>query len=89
MDESGFSIGKINATCVIINKNLSIKYQAQPGRQEWVSVVECICADGTSIPPLVIFLTRKPLVYLDTSCYSIDAEFLLLEFLLQFTGMDL
>jgi hypothetical protein len=55
MDESGFSIGKINATHVIINKRLRTKYQAQPGRQEWVSVVECICADGTSIPPLVIY----------------------------------
>src|SRR5271169_6566375 len=55
MDESGFSIGKINATRVIIDKRLRTKYQAQPGRQEWVSVVECICADGTSVPPLVIF----------------------------------
>jgi hypothetical protein len=55
MDESGFSIGKINATRVIIDKRLRTKYQAQPGRQEWVSVVECICADGTSVSPLVIF----------------------------------
>jgi hypothetical protein len=55
MDESGFSIGKIEATCVIINAKIRAKYQAQPGRQEWVSVVECICADGTTIPPLVIF----------------------------------
>jgi hypothetical protein len=55
MDESGFSIGKINATRIIINKKLRMKYQAQPGRQEWVSVVECICTDGTAIPPLVIF----------------------------------
>jgi frataxin-like iron-binding protein CyaY len=55
MDESGFSIGTINATHIIINKQLRMKYQAQPGRQEWVSVIECICADGTAIPPLVIF----------------------------------
>ena len=55
MDESGFSIGSINATHIIINKQLRIKYQAQPGRQEWVSVIECICADGTAIPPLVVF----------------------------------
>ena len=31
MDESGFSIGKINATRIIINKKLRTKYQAQPG----------------------------------------------------------
>jgi DDE superfamily endonuclease/Tc5 transposase DNA-binding domain len=55
MDESGFSIGKINATRVIINKTIRQKLQAQPGRQEWVSAVECICGDGTAIPPLIIF----------------------------------
>ena len=55
IDESGFSIRKVNATRIIINKQLRIKYQAQPGRQEWVSIVECICKDGTSIPPLVVF----------------------------------
>jgi len=37
MDERGVSIGKINVTRVIINKKLRIKYQAEPGRQEWVS----------------------------------------------------
>jgi hypothetical protein len=31
------------------------RHQAHPGRQEWVSIVECICADGTFINPLVIF----------------------------------
>lgn len=32
-----------------------MKYQAQPGRQEWVTAVECIYADGASFPPLIIF----------------------------------
>jgi len=30
-------------------------YKAQPGRQEWVTVIECISADGNKIPPYVIF----------------------------------
>ena len=55
MDESGFSIGTIKAGRVIINASIRSKLQAQPGRQEWVTVVECICADGTMISPLVIF----------------------------------
>jgi DDE superfamily endonuclease/Tc5 transposase DNA-binding domain len=56
MDESGFSIGTVKATRVITSAADRRKWQAQPGRQEWVSVVECIGADGTdSIPPLVIF----------------------------------
>ena len=55
MDESGFSIGTIKAGRVIIDSKAPNQFQAQPGRQEWVTVVECICADGTSIPPYVIF----------------------------------
>ena len=42
MDESRFSI--------VINTQIRQKYQAQLGQQEWVSVVECIYTDGTSIP---------------------------------------
>ena len=55
MDESGFAIGEKEAGKVIINAEVRQKFQAKPGRQEWVTVVECICADGTVVPPLVIF----------------------------------
>jgi hypothetical protein len=55
MDESGFSIGEIEASKCIINSRIRQRFQAKLGRQEWVSTVECICVDGTSIPPLVIF----------------------------------
>lgn len=55
MDESGFSIGQIEASRVLINKELRIRYQASPGRQEWVTAIEAICPDGTVIPPLIIF----------------------------------
>ena len=55
MDESGFAIGTIEATQVIINTNIRQQFQAHPGRQEWVTCVECICANGTAIPSLVIF----------------------------------
>jgi hypothetical protein len=55
MDESGFAIGEKEAGRVIINVNIRQKFQAKPGRQEWVTVVECICADGSHVPPLVIF----------------------------------
>jgi hypothetical protein len=55
MDESGFSIGEKEAGKCIINAQVRQKFQAKSGRQEWVSVVECVCADGSIIPPLVIF----------------------------------
>ena len=60
MDESGFAIGEKEASRCIINAQIHQKYQAKPGRQEWVSVVECVCADGTIVPPLVIFKAENP-----------------------------
>jgi len=59
MDESGFSIGTINASRVIVNTQIGQRYQANPGRQEWVSVVECISMDGSSISPMIIFKGEK------------------------------
>ena len=55
MDESGFAIGETEPARCIINTQIRQRFQAKPGRQEWVSVAECVCADGTVIPPLVIF----------------------------------
>jgi len=59
MDESGFAIGDIEASKVIINANIRQKFQAKWSRQEWVTSIECICADGTFVPPLVIFKGKK------------------------------
>ena len=59
MDESGFSIGVIKAGRVVINVQMHVKLQAHPGRQEWVTVVECICADDTMISSLIIFKGEK------------------------------
>jgi len=55
MDESGFAIGDIEASQRIINATIRQAFQAKPGRQEWVTSIECVCADGTSLPPLIIF----------------------------------
>ena len=55
MDESGFAISDVEASQHIINAAICQKFQAKPGHQEWVMAIECICADGTSIPSLIIF----------------------------------
>ncbi|KFY67725.1 hypothetical protein V497_00248 [Pseudogymnoascus sp. VKM F-4516 (FW-969)] len=55
MDETGFSIGTMQSTRIIVDSSLRTRFQAHPGRQEWVSAVECICMDGTAIDPLIIF----------------------------------
>jgi hypothetical protein len=55
MDETGFSIGTLQSTRVIVDSSLRTRFQAHPGRQEWVSTVECICIDGSKIAPFIIF----------------------------------
>ena len=40
---------------VVVDSRLRQKYQGQPRRQEWITIVECICANGGLIPPLTIF----------------------------------
>lgn len=55
MDESGFSLGTTENMRVIIDTEVPMQFQAQPGRQEWITAVECICADGSSLSPMLIF----------------------------------
>ena len=55
IDKSGFSIGTMESTRIIIDSTLCTKHQAYPGRQEWVSFVECICGNRIILPPLGIF----------------------------------
>ena len=61
IDKSGFSIGTMESTRIIIDSTLCTKHQAHPGRQEWISMVECICGDGTILPPLGIFKGKNVL----------------------------
>ena len=55
MDESGFAIGDVEASQRIINATICQRFQAKPGCQKWVTALECICATGSSLPPLIIF----------------------------------
>jgi len=48
MDESGFSIGQVEVSHVIINKTIRRQYQASPGRQERMTAIEAICVEGTA-----------------------------------------
>ena len=59
MDETGFAIGVVQRSYVVVNKDSKTRYQAQPGRQEWASVLECVCADGGLITPFIILKGEK------------------------------
>ena len=51
----GFAIGITQRSYAIVDSRVRKRYQAQPGRQEWVTSVECVCADGTNLSPFIIF----------------------------------
>ena len=54
-DESGFAIGDSNTSKVLVNIRDLSSFKKIPGRQEWVTAIECIAASGVALPPLVIF----------------------------------
>jgi len=47
----GCSIGTMGTSNVVVDTSVPKAYEAQPGRQEWVTVIECISATGEKIPP--------------------------------------
>lgn len=52
----GFNIGiRGKNAFVVCNADERQVYEAEQGRTEWVTIVECICGDGSAIPPLTIF----------------------------------
>lgn len=50
----GASIGTANGAQVVVDSSVSTAYEAQPGRQEWVTAIECISATGEKVPPMII-----------------------------------
>ena len=55
MDESGFGIGTSQTNRVVVDATIYMHWKVVPGRQEWVSVIECISVDKCVLPLLVIF----------------------------------
>jgi hypothetical protein len=55
-DETGFQMGVISTAKVITGAERSRRpVSVQPGNREWVTAIDCICADGYSLPPVIIF----------------------------------
>jgi hypothetical protein len=57
MDETGFRIGCGRAYKIITRRNKQKRfYLIDPDNRESITSIETICADGSSIPPMVILL---------------------------------
>ena len=59
MDEKGFLIGVLSKQKRIFSKlrykTGGIRQFIQDGNREWITSIACICADGSYLPPSLIY----------------------------------
>lgn len=58
MDESGFAVGESQSSRALVNIRERSSWKVISGRQEWITAIECISADGSALPPLLIFKAK-------------------------------
>lgn len=63
MDEKGFAIGVLGRSKRIFSRRQyekkEVRQARQDGSREWVSLLAAICADGTALPPGIIFSSKN------------------------------
>jgi hypothetical protein len=52
---STFSIRSTRGSTVLVDKRRKPKGWKQPGKQEWITVIECISASGVALPLSLIY----------------------------------
>jgi Tc5 transposase DNA-binding domain len=55
MDEKGIQLGIGARITAMVDRNQKTVYSIEDGNRELVTVIECICADGSVLHPSVIF----------------------------------
>jgi hypothetical protein len=58
MDESGFAVGESQSSRALVNIRENSSWKVVPGRQQWITAIECISAGGSALPPLLIFKAK-------------------------------
>ena len=61
MDETGIAISVCNNTRVLASTYKRKAYVKSPENREWITIVECVSADGRTLRPLVIFKGQRVL----------------------------
>jgi hypothetical protein len=55
VDETGFSIGLSRKSVVLLDQLNQCREKKQPGRQEWITCLECVSTLGVTLPLYLIF----------------------------------
>jgi len=58
VDETGFALGTTLPSKVLIKRGDTRAFKKISGRQEWITVIECVGASGVALPPLLIFKAK-------------------------------
>ena len=54
-DEKGFQLGVHNRAKVIVRHRRRLTIEKMGSSYEWITVMECTCADNSMLPPMVIY----------------------------------
>lgn len=55
MDEKGIQLGIGKKVRALVDRDQKVVHQVEDGNRELVTVIKCVSADGTSIPPSVVY----------------------------------
>ncbi|KIM39178.1 hypothetical protein M413DRAFT_75369, partial [Hebeloma cylindrosporum] len=58
-DEKGVQLGVRKSVAAIVDRNQKNVQQVENGDREMVTIIESVCTDSTSLPPLVIFQGKR------------------------------
>ena len=59
-DETGFQMGQISASMVVTDADKPGRpKQVKPTNTQWVTLIQGACADGSTIPPFIVFKAKQ------------------------------
>jgi hypothetical protein len=59
MDETGFAVGETQSTRIIVDSTQKSNWKVTAGKQEWITVLECIDGASGTLPPMIIFKAQN------------------------------
>lgn len=59
MDEKGVQLGIGKRTRALVDRDQKTINHLENGDRELITIIECISADGTALPPSVIYKANK------------------------------
>ena len=69
IDEKGFLIGVINRSKRVFSRRMwerkEVKAALQDGSRSWITLLACVCADGSALPPGLIYEAANKAIQLD------------------------